>query len=210
MPEAVPHEGGGRREVPRGHERSGPPHDPQDGCVDARRRCEGGAVDPPGDRELVADAPEDALEGARPRGRPLQSEPELDDQVCPVQRHERVAEQPREQCGRDREREVGDDRERLARPRHQDRVDLEDAEACPAQLGRETRIALDGDDVCADPREGTRERSVIGADVQHRFSRRDPGGAHELVGEPATAEEVLAVSRARAGGGAGHGRSPPS
>src|SRR5207244_1783241 len=57
----------------------------------------------------------------------------------------------------------------------------------------------------AGPGGGTRTRqgAVTGADVDDQVPRRDSGGANELVGEPATAEEVLSERRPRALRGAG-------
>jgi hypothetical protein len=129
-------------------------------------------------------------------------------------RGSRGRQQPAQDRGRDRERQVPDHAKRLARERRRQDVRLDDGdptilEAPPEDAG-ELRVELDRDHARSRRAQRGRQPPGAGADVHDQLAGPDTGRRHDLAGNPRAAEEVAAVSgpgmpaaRAR-----GHGRSP--
>jgi hypothetical protein len=100
-----------------------------------------------------------------------------------------------EQIARARERDVGDDSERLAGKRDIERVALNDGDVRPpvAKSLSESRVELDRDDTPCDTRELRGEPSRAGADVDDEIGRTDLRTGDDRGGEGTAAKEVAAT-----------------
>jgi len=162
----------------RRHERFGAPRRAQQCGVDARRRGEARARHAPDESQLMPRSPRAPKQRRRPHCRPLRGQPPLHDCVEPGQRDFRIAEKPPEDRCACRERQVGDDGERLARQwqrRCVSRDDLDPRLACEArlQLAEGGRVELDGSHPSPRVQERACEQAAAGPEVEHERIGRD-------------------------------------
>ena len=135
----------------RRYERLPPTQGAEDGCVHGRRRGEGSAVDAPRNGKLVPGAPVTGELRGRPHARTLLGEPPLHDRVDSADGDGGIVEEPAKEGGSRRERQVGDNGERLMRERDACRVAVHDADVGEpaAKPGGEIAVELDRDDTRA-------------------------------------------------------------